>query len=258
MSAVDDVLEDRRRLGRARSRTGLVASAVLHVTVIVGGVLAPRLGAQRPRPIEYVAVTILPVQALGAPARPAPPPEPKKEPVREPEPEPPAKVDPEIPKVPEPEAAKTPTKKPKDKVREEPKPTPGPPAPDATEPRADPSADARRVGSAEGVASGQSAFGTTAVATLDNPDFTYGYYIDQMLRLIRERWVRPPLGSGVQAALHFVIHQDGRVSDVEIRESSGYNSFDAAAQRAILSSSPLPPLPRGYRRSTLGVTLVVR
>jgi TonB family protein len=256
MGAVDEVLAERRRLASRRSRAGLFVSTILHVALAAAVIVAPRLSAERPRPIEYVAVTILPVQALGAPPSPSPPPERKPEPKAPPEPEPPpAKPDPEIPKL-QRQVPEQPTAKKQPTPAKPTEPTPGPRQPDAA-PTTTPPTDATRVGAADGLASGQSAFGAP-VATLDNPDFTYGYYIDQMLRLIREQWVRPPLGGGVQAAIHFVIHSDGRVTNVEIRESSGYNSFDTAARRAVESAAPLPPLPRGYRRPTLGVTLVVR
>jgi TonB family protein len=104
---------------------------------------------------------------------------------------------------------------------------------------------------------GVTAFGATG-SRLDDPTFTYGYYLDQMLGLIRSQWVRPPLGGGVECVLHFRIRRDGRVEDVRIVTSSGYASFDLAARRAIESASPLPPLPRGYAGDNLGVTLVVR
>ena len=42
-----------------------------------------------------------------------------------------------------------------------------------------------------------------AVAGLDNPDFVYGYYVDQMLSMIQRNWVRPMVGSGVEATVHY-------------------------------------------------------
>ncbi|MBZ0100574.1 MAG: TonB C-terminal domain-containing protein, partial [Thermoanaerobaculia bacterium] len=111
-------------------------------------------------------------------------------------------------------------------------------------------------GSPTGAASGL-ALGA-AVAGLDNPNFTYGYYVDQMLAMISRNWVRPPVGSGVEATLHFTILRDGRISDLRVSQSSGINGFDLAALRAVQSASPLPPLPSAFRESTLGVNLIVR
>ena len=96
------------------------------------------------------------------------------------------------------------------------------------------------------------------MAGLDNPDFVYGYYVDQMLSMIGSHWVRPPVGGGVEAILHFQIAEDGRISDLELLQSSGISSFDLAARRAVQRASPLPPLPRSYNRDSLGVRLVVR
>jgi TonB family protein len=70
--------------------------------------------------------------------------------------------------------------------------------------------------------------------------------------------VRPPLGGGVEAVVHFRVSRDGRIDDLRIVTSSGYSSFDLAGLRAVQSASPLPPLPASYRRGELGVNLVIR
>ncbi len=79
-----------------------------------------------------------------------------------------------------------------------------------------------------------------------------------MLALISTNWVRPPVGSGVEATVYYRIQRDGRVTELRIVRSSGINSFDLAALRAVQSSSPLPPLPRGFKDGSLGVNLIVR
>jgi TonB family protein len=138
--------------------------------------------------------------------------------------------------------------------KEEPK-----PAPRAAEPQRE-SAAAAATPEEQGIAGGALsglALGAP-VARLDNPDFTYGYYVDQMLALISRNWVRPPVGGGIEAWVHYRIERDGKVTGIEIIRSSGINSFDLAALRAVQSSSPLPPLPRAYRESSLGVNLIVR
>ena len=112
------------------------------------------------------------------------------------------------------------------------------------------------VGSPTGAASGV-ALGA-AVAGLDNPTFTYGYYLDQMLALIQSRWVRPPLGSGIETTIAFRIERDGRLSELRIEQSSGYSSFDLAGLRAVQAASPLPPLPRSYTHGSLGVRLIFK
>ena len=53
---------------------------------------------------------------------------------------------------------------------------------------------------------GTSAFGSQ-IAGLDNPDFKFGYYIDQLLAAIDSKWVRPPLGNEVKATISFRIQR---------------------------------------------------
>ena len=104
---------------------------------------------------------------------------------------------------------------------------------------------------------GTSNFGA-AVGGLDNPDFVYSYYVDQMLAMIRSNWQRPALGGRIEATVHFRIETGGAISDLRIIESSGYNSFDLAGLRAVQLAAPFPPFPQSYRHKSLGVTLILR
>jgi protein TonB len=104
---------------------------------------------------------------------------------------------------------------------------------------------------------GSTVFGSE-IAGIDNPDFTYGYYLDRLLSLIDANWDRPALGSGVRAVISFRIERNGDMTGLRVSESSGYNSFDLAAMRAVQNASPFPPLPRAYRHDSLGVNLIVR
>ena len=249
---IDDLLEERRRSRPFARAPSLFWAAAFHACVLAVIFLAPRLSAQRTTPIEFVAVQIIPAQALGVP-KPAPqtPVKPVvKPPVAPPEPEKPEPA----PVMPEP------AKKPVPAKPEKPAPTPAR-AVEAVKPEKAPETAAPeepgKLGAPTAPPSGTSAFGS-AVASLDNPDFTYSYYLDQMLSLIRDQWVRPPLGGGIEASVHFEVERNGEIRDVRIVQSSGYSSFDLAALRAVQSASPLPPLPSGYKQSTLGVNLIVR
>ena len=92
---------------------------------------------------------------------------------------------------------------------------------------------------------------------LDNPDFTYAYYLDRMLSLIDANGLDRH-GSGVKATIFFRIGRDGKMTDLQVEQSSGYNSFDLAALRAVQNAAPFPPLPRAYKHEDLGVHLIVR
>lgn len=276
--AVDRVLERRsRRTGRRPEAASLAVAALLHVLAVALVLLAPRL-APPPPPLSFVPVQIIPAQALGV-RRPASRPRAEKPPEPEPpapEPEKPApapeKEKEDVPVLP----AEKPVKKPEPVHAEEPrkpsaraadKPTPTPPTPPTrggtgtnpagTAPQGTPDGEAGRRGAPTGSSQGTSAFGSS-IAGLDNPDFRFGYYLDQLLSAIDAKWVRPPLGDGVQAIISFRIGRDGSLSDLQVAESSGYNSFDLAALRAVQNASPFPPLPRAYRNDSLGVNLIVR
>ena len=278
--AVDRILERRARLSGQRPATASVVGAVLlHGVALALFLLLPHLTPPPPPP-SFVPVTILPAQALGVrrPAsRPKPPvekpaPEPEK-PAPEPEPEPEpereeAPVLPEETKKPEkPKPEPTPREtapKPAEPTRRPQPPKPSPPSetppsqnPSGTAAQGTPEGEAGRRGDATGNPLGTTAFGS-AIAGLDNPDFKFGYYIDQLLGAIDAKWARPNMGGDVRAIVSFRIQRNGSLTDLEVAESSGYNSFDLAALRAVQNASPFPPLPRGYKHDSLGVRLIVR
>jgi protein TonB len=235
---VSNLIDQRRAaIGHRALATALGFAAVAHLAAVAAAVWLPHLLRAAPEPPRYVAVQIVPAARLGVERpRPAPPPPApaKPEPVPEPEPRPEAPVLPD---------RTAPTRAPRPAAPVE------KPAPARQEP---PEVEGRPTGAAGGLSLG------AAVAAFDNPSFTYGYYVDQMLAKISSNWIRPPVGSGVEALLSFRIHRDGRIADLRIARSSGLSSFDLAALRAVQSSSPLPPLPRAFREPSLGVNLIVR
>jgi len=114
--------------------------------------------------------------------------------------------------------------------------------------------------SASGTARGVlwSHVGATGVTGLEGGDFPYTVYIDRMRTLIGSRWLRPQATSGEAATVYFVIDRDGTSRDAKLETQSGNGTFDRAALRAVLESSPLPPLPFGYSGTYLGVHLNFR
>jgi protein TonB len=230
--AVSNLLDHRREeIGRGALGRALVVALSGHLLVLAFALLAPALTRKPAPPPRFVAVQIVPAARLGVERpRPAPAAE-KPRPVPAPEPKPKA----EAPVLPDPDA----------KPRQA-------PAPAATPPEPEPEVQGTPTGATSGLTLG------AAVAGFDNPSFTYGYYVDQMLAKISSNWSRPPVGSGVESILYFRIQRDGRIRDLSIARSSGINAFDLAALRAVQSSSPLPPLPRAFREESLGVNLIVR
>jgi len=244
MPTVDQVLASRSGRGRLRLRSGLAVALALHVGIGVAVALGPELAGEERQPIEYVKVRVVPAAALGS-TRPAPPkPKPKPPEPKPPEPEPP-KPGPEPPK-PDPTPAPT-----------EAEPERRPPAAVPETPPARPADGDReqREGSPRGSALGTS---TAAVAGVDNPNFTYDYYLDRMLAMIEAQWLRPRVEQPIEAMVHFRIQRDGRITGLELVTGSGINAFDLAALRAVQTAAPFPPLPASYRSDSLGVNLIVR
>jgi len=243
MSSVDEILDERRRQkSPGRSVFGILGSLILHGGLLAGVLLVPGLLAEPPKPIEYVPVMLVPAPAVGVetPApRPAPPPEPTPEPPP-PEPEPAS----DVPVLPDETKPKEPEPQPKPKPAE---PRPEPPPAALPGPQGSPTGDP-----------GSSFTQGAAVLGVEDPSFTYGYYLDRLVVAVKSQWVRPPLGSGVQGVVHFRIQEDGAIQDVRIVQSSGYNSFDLAALRAVQAAAPLPPLPRSYAKGPLGVNLIFK
>jgi TonB family protein len=100
--------------------------------------------------------------------------------------------------------------------------------------------------------------GGAGVTGLEGGDFPYPLYIEQMKRLIGGHWTRPNSGDQSTATIYFVIDRDGTIHDVKQEIASGSGLYDRAALRAVLESSPLPPLPFGYNGTFLGVHLKFR
>jgi len=263
---VDQILSERSRRTPRRAEMAAVAVALaVHLLFVAVAVALPRL-TPPPAPMEFVPVQIIPAQALGV-RRPAPPRKPRETAtVPEPAAEKPA-VKPEVPKP-----------KPQDDVpvlpspdsRKKPKPQAATPAPVPSRGPSE-SSQEKPAGTAPGETGDQlgrrggalgNPLGTTAFGSelggIDNPDFTYGYYLDRLLSLIDAQWARPSMGTGIKTVLFFRIHRDGRMTELRVEQSSGYNSFDLAALRAVQNAAPFSPLPRAFQHDSLGVTLIVR
>ncbi len=100
--------------------------------------------------------------------------------------------------------------------------------------------------------------GGAGVVGLEGGDFPYTIYIERMKTLIGTHWLRPQISGGVATTVYFRIDRDGTIRDVRTETSSANGTFDRAALRAIMETSPLPPLPFAYDGTFLGVHLTFR
>jgi colicin import membrane protein len=251
LEAVTQLLEQREQAFPKR-RYAAALSLLVHLAILAAVFLGPALLADRPEPIKFVEVTVLPSAALQPGPRPvaaqrtrAPEPAPEKPPEKPPEP-PKEEPPPDVPVL-------QPEKKPEPRREETPPRVPDT-APVARDQPAREAGVDRDLG--RPASTGDSA--TAAIASFDDPDFRYGYYIDRVLALIRDNWNPPDLGRTVEMMVSFRITADGEIEQLRIVTSSRVGSFDRAGLRAVEASSPLPPLPRGYQKPSLGVNLIIR
>jgi TonB family protein len=102
-----------------------------------------------------------------------------------------------------------------------------------------------------GLASGG---GPGSGSSLDVENFCCPEYIALMVDRMRANWNQNQDGTG-HVLVHFTIYRDGSVRNVSLEKSSGSASLDVAAQRAVLITTTLPPLPDAFPNPTLGVRL---
>jgi protein TonB len=229
---------------------GATLALLLHCGIAGAFLVSSLAKPVRLAPPRAVAVRILSAGALrvSAPSAPAPAAEPAKPRIEKP-PE-------EAPPPPSEKAVLLPAREEKKK-----KPTPAPAAP-VTAPRAPelslPSSGEQAGAPAGATSQAAGGGGSAGVggAQFDQPDFKYSYYVDRMVLAIATNWFKPTQNVPVNPVVKFRIERDGTVTDPQIERSSGLPFVDRAALRAVIASSPLPPLPADYTGGHLGVHLV--
>jgi periplasmic protein TonB len=89
---------------------------------------------------------------------------------------------------------------------------------------------------------------------LDVQNFCCPDYLATMLQLIQRNWSSKQQVAG-EAQLKFTIQKDGRITDVAVERSSGYFALDQTAERALLVTRQLQPLPGAFPEDQLTVHL---
>ena len=97
---------------------------------------------------------------------------------------------------------------------------------------------------------------TSGSMQVDVKDFPYYYYLSMLKNRVSENWI-PPYGAFESEArrvvIAFRIDRQGAHTEARIEESSGNDLLDQSALRAVIVSSPFPPLPEGFAGANLGV-----
>jgi TonB family protein len=83
----------------------------------------------------------------------------------------------------------------------------------------------------------------------------FGWYEQLLRERVAKNWRSQDLDSKIRnrVAVTFDIARDGSIRNVRVTQPSGVFAMDQSAQRAILMSNPLPPLPREFERDTATV-----
>ena len=245
MDAVGEVLAEK---GHGDLPWGMGASLAVLLHAGIGVILVASAFHRPGRFVAPRAVAVRLVQAGrlqgGAPVEAPPAPAPEKPKIIKPaEEEPPP---------PSPKAKLLPAKE--DKKKPPVPSVPGPPTKQANQQAAAPAAPSAKPGTGGPVGMG----GNVGVggATFDQPDFNYSYYVERMLVTIGMNWFKPAESVPISPMIRFRIERDGSISDPQVERSSGLPYVDRAALRAVMASSPLPPLPQEFGGRYLGVHLI--
>ena len=114
------------------------------------------------------------------------------------------------------------------------------------------SAVANTFGRGEGF--GLSSGGGGTGSYLDTANFCCPEYIATMIDLIRRNWDSKQQAVGT-TLMKYTIQRDGTLTAVQVEKSSGYQALDFMANRAMLLTKKLPPLPSAYTEPALTVHL---
>jgi TonB family protein len=244
MDTVGDIIAERSR-ERFPLGVGTFLAIALHVSVAAAFVYSSMVHPVRFVSPRAVAIRLMPAGSLkgGQAPAPAPAPAPETKKILKPEPE-------DVPPPPSEKALVLPPKETDKKktVTSRAAPSDRPKAPDVSLPSSGDS------GGGGGGAIGAGGNVGVSGAAFDS-DFQFSYYVERMLVAIGMNWFKPSQAGTVSPVIHFRIEKDGTISDATLERSSGLPFVDRAALRAVVSSSPLPPLPAEYGGSQLGVHL---
>jgi TonB family protein len=87
----------------------------------------------------------------------------------------------------------------------------------------------------------------TGAVSFDTAGWDLGPYARQVQERVSSNWRTPEVQEVLRqkgwVAVHFVVHRDGRITDLAVVRPSGIPSYDQSALNALKSSDPLPPLP---------------
>lgn len=246
MDTVGEIIAERERQRYLPLGLGTFLAVLLHASIVAAFIWSSMAHPVRFVSPRAVSVRLMPAGSLkgGEAPAPAPAPLPETKKILKPEPE-------DVPPPPSEKALLLPAKDEdkKKKTATSPAARERAKAPDVSLPSSGDSP-----GGGGGGAIGVGGNVGVSGAAFDS-DFPFSYYVERMIVAIGMNWFKPSQGGSVSPVIHFQIARDGTISDVEVVKSSGLPFVDRAALRAVIASSPLPPLPAEWQGSRLGISV---
>ncbi len=93
-------------------------------------------------------------------------------------------------------------------------------------------------------------------AQVDAYNFGSPYYLSLVFGKIKDAWENPVQSSStLMTTIYFRILRDGSIVEAKVEKTSGIDLFDQSAMRAIITSTPFPPLPNEFSGEYLGIHL---
>jgi TonB family protein len=82
----------------------------------------------------------------------------------------------------------------------------------------------------------------------DSKGVEFGPWLRRFVAQVKRNWFIPAatMMKKGHVVITFNVHKDGALTDIEIKSSSGIDSFDRAAANALVGSNPTQPLPAEY------------
>lgn len=77
-------------------------------------------------------------------------------------------------------------------------------------------------------------------------DFKFHWYLNQVQQKLERYWNPPTENHHIKVVVHFIIYNDGSISEPSIRKSSGNSTIDNIALRAVKLAAPFGKLPPGF------------
>jgi TonB family protein len=91
----------------------------------------------------------------------------------------------------------------------------------------------------------------------DSKGVEFGPWLARFIAQVRSNWMIPQAAMSMRGhvAISFVVHKDGRVTDVVVSKPSAVNAFTLSGRNAILTSNPTVPLPVEYPDDRMPITV---